>query len=797
MSFKNFTTKDGLASNSVLSILEDSDHNLWFGTNEGVSRYDGQEFKNFTTKDGLVDSYVRSIHEDSNHNLWFGTDGEGVSRLTPSHLIAKDCLAKDPTLLYPVIYCLFEDAKYPDAALQDLIKVYRKENNQLFVNVLEVYSGFMVRGSGFGKKVLREAVYVFSTTNNLIWAKEVYSTYHLLYQAIQSDSVYKIILLNKDIEALLAILPDTHPLPSLKRGFTEVLYPQVLDTIQNMDTIIKLLMRSERVEEIGDKLGYLAEGLLEINRTKPELEKIRVYPEWLVFTRIFDLWLKLIEEEIAALRGRARLAYDLIPTTLKLNKPNILLLSIKNTGQSGAEDISIRLDTEEAKIRLKTEATQRLDYISSGKEAGLEFEVIPLIEGSIPLKFELIYTDAKGRHEEYWQRTILSVIEPEYEFRPIPENPYIPGTPVKFSQMFFGRRDVINWIESNIIGRYQTNVLLIFGERRCGKTSILYQLPLHINKYLFSVIDMQGLGEIDTNRLFYNMADSIYSTLKDAGKTISKPNIDDFENYSSVRFDAFIKGVEAVLKDDKPLVLVFDEFEVLRRLEEKDTGLLPYFRALMQRSKKLAFIFTGTHELKRMCKEYWSLYFNIGLERAISFLEDDGARELIEKPLSGYIEYEKDALNKILRITCGHPYFIQIICHDIVEQLKKGRKNIVSLKDVNEAINVALRHLPNAYAFDKFSLAARLAASGLTEVTDEAKSGAILDELIKILDEYKIGLEPAELLKGLNELEEMELIKKEFGLQQTRYRFNLELFRLWVKEFRPLARLKEEMRYDR
>jgi len=70
----------GMNSSYVLSILEDKNGNLWFGTDGGgVSVYDGESFRHFTEKEGLSNNYVRSILEDKNGNLWFGTYGGGVS----------------------------------------------------------------------------------------------------------------------------------------------------------------------------------------------------------------------------------------------------------------------------------------------------------------------------------------------------------------------------------------------------------------------------------------------------------------------------------------------------------------------------------------------------------------------------------------------------------------------------------------------------------------------------------------------------------------------------------------------
>lgn len=60
--------------------LLDKEGNLWFGTTgEGVYRYDGKSFTNFTAKDGLSDNTVWSILEDKIGNIWFGTD-DGVCR---------------------------------------------------------------------------------------------------------------------------------------------------------------------------------------------------------------------------------------------------------------------------------------------------------------------------------------------------------------------------------------------------------------------------------------------------------------------------------------------------------------------------------------------------------------------------------------------------------------------------------------------------------------------------------------------------------------------------------------------
>ena len=65
---------NGLVSN----IIEDSRGSIWFGTAEGLVRFDGQSYKKFTKTDGLTDNNITCLLEDRKGKIWVGTD-QGLS----------------------------------------------------------------------------------------------------------------------------------------------------------------------------------------------------------------------------------------------------------------------------------------------------------------------------------------------------------------------------------------------------------------------------------------------------------------------------------------------------------------------------------------------------------------------------------------------------------------------------------------------------------------------------------------------------------------------------------------------
>src|SRR5262245_35316726 len=69
-SYTHYGLENGLAGSVVYCITQDHNGYMWFGTETGVSRFDGTQFKNFGTSEGLPDNEILEMFEDSKGRIW-------------------------------------------------------------------------------------------------------------------------------------------------------------------------------------------------------------------------------------------------------------------------------------------------------------------------------------------------------------------------------------------------------------------------------------------------------------------------------------------------------------------------------------------------------------------------------------------------------------------------------------------------------------------------------------------------------------------------------------------------------
>jgi signal transduction histidine kinase/CheY-like chemotaxis protein/ligand-binding sensor domain-containing protein len=87
LSFRKLSMQNGLSQNTVSTILKDRRGVMWFGTNDGLNRFDGYQFHHYKInredKSSLQNTGINKLFEDKAGNLWIGTNGGGLSRYNP------------------------------------------------------------------------------------------------------------------------------------------------------------------------------------------------------------------------------------------------------------------------------------------------------------------------------------------------------------------------------------------------------------------------------------------------------------------------------------------------------------------------------------------------------------------------------------------------------------------------------------------------------------------------------------------------------------------------------------------
>lgn len=108
LNFEHYSVDKGLPSSQVFDITQDKNGNLWFATDQGISKYDGYSFKNYTTKDGLTDNMVFKFHPQPNGDIWCTTFNKAlfcISRNTFKPYAYNSVLTALPDNFVPSSIC--------------------------------------------------------------------------------------------------------------------------------------------------------------------------------------------------------------------------------------------------------------------------------------------------------------------------------------------------------------------------------------------------------------------------------------------------------------------------------------------------------------------------------------------------------------------------------------------------------------------------------------------------------------------------------------------------------------------
>jgi tetratricopeptide (TPR) repeat protein len=368
-------------------------------------------------------------------------------------------------------------------------------------------------------------------------------------------------------------------------------------------------------------------------------------------------------------------------------------------------------------------------------------------------------------------------------------NPYIAGAPIVEPSMFFGRQDVFQWIERNLSGKYVDHILVIHGQRRVGKTSVLKQIPNYLPEtYIQVFFDLQGRTTTTLDRFLWWLGREIARVLRQShGLAVPVPDQAAFTEDLEYLYAQFLPGLKPLLGEHK-LLLTFDEFDTLEQPEIRETmgrPLIDYLRRLFE-METLNFIFSigsSGRKLENMQASYTD-FFKTALYRKISFLSKDDCQQLIARPVEGVLAYDPQAIERIYTLTGGHPYFAQLVCHELFSLCQKTGKRSLSEGDVDAILDdVIERGTVNLkFTWDEASNLEKWILACLAQ----AEGAVSMAELSRSLQAQRVRALNPDLNAALLHLREKDVLS-------DRNQFVVYLLHRWLQKNRPLERVREEL----
>jgi hypothetical protein len=563
--------------------------------------------------------------------------------------------------------------------------------------------------------------------------------------------------------------------------------------------VVTNLRDSERVDSVDDRLVYLNQAAVRLRQIQEQLPEYSPGVERTLVRAIARRWTGLVSAEIEEQRGRAELQVMLKTRRIVPNGQTHVAVEIRNSGRAAAENIIATLEQDPA-YHVFSEP-QVIPFLPSGRARQVRFQVEPQVSDRFRIALSLSYDDRNQRDKTVAFGDMVNLLTPAREFRPIP-NPYLPGTPLRReSPLFYGREELFDFIAENAGGQTQRNVMMLVGQRRTGKTSLLLRLEEHLPPQLLPIyIDCQSLGVTPgMPALLQELAYHIADTLSPRGIEVAVPDFPAWQRDPTRVFQReFLRDVRAALPPDVTLLLVFDEFEAFEAMVSD--GILPptlftYMRHLVQHSDRLSFIFVGARRLEEMSADYWSVLFNIALYRKIDYLSEAAATRLICEPVAPdpsapYLVYDDLAIEKILRVTAGHPYFLQLVCYTLVKRANAQQTAYMTISDVNEALDEMLRlgEVHFAYLWQRSSYAERALLTAVAHLTDRNEP-LHPEQLTQYLQTFSIELDPAGVTDALNSLVERDIIREVTEEGKSLYELRIGLVGLWVTQNKSLSKL--------
>jgi AAA+ ATPase superfamily predicted ATPase len=347
---------------------------------------------------------------------------------------------------------------------------------------------------------------------------------------------------------------------------------------------------------------------------------------------------------------------------------------------------------------------------------------------------------------------VQQIGETKDEFEPI-HNPctYAAGGPVVDPKMFYGRNEIITRIARNISeNSRESRSFVIFGQKRSGKSSVLYHLKEKLLKESDLLILSLRLGSVTTEdfSFFHQFLWQILNHFKRAIEEeierkkrfpLKLPFLRDTDffmhslplSYLVDIFRLFYQFTEEKSTwHNVRVVILVDEFQYIydQIVQAKlSPNFMKSWKALLQENI-FSTVLVGQDIIKKFMQLFPNEFGSTQSER-VRYLEREDAVKLIDEPIriggkNGESRYRGKTIEHILYLSAGNPFYIQMICNRLVEHMNRVKANFITEADIDKVKSEMLEGV-NSLEIDKFD--------NLTSSGDNSPHAIAQDDALKVL----------------------------------------------------------------
>ena len=395
----------------------------------------------------------------------------------------------------------------------------------------------------------------------------------------------------------------------------------------------------------------------------------------------------------------------------------------------------------------------------------------------------------------------------EEEFEPIP-NPYetfANSGPVFDKKMFYGRNEFIDRITEAII-RADSKQVVIYGQKRSGKSSVLHHLKKSLQDTNKTFCINFNIGDIfetlTSTTFFYKILSSILEELENlrndgfevpAFKVMPYSDFKDQPNPADLFRKEIKKFKRACLLleswKDKKFVVMIDEFTYLyTAIKEKKVSdaIMKQWKAITQNEDSTFSSVLVGHDVFPMFKDEFPNEFGVTQDERLTYLSKEDAIRLIEEPIgktkTNRNRFIGDAIETIIEYTSSNPYYIQIFCARLVNEMNRKKYIEVTSADIKEVADSFING-GQALTGDKFDNLLNPGEKYDIQRIPQEHSKAILRKIAT--NAMNIGFCLREQISiGQPEYEDeilYDLVKREVLEQKNdSYKIQVKLFQEWL-----------------